>query len=448
MKLHETIFKTPWYDTHCHMACNEAVGLSNGKAGAFACDCARGFPLPPLDLWALLTAPYMKWMLLTIGENVDARARSQGYPSALEWARTAPGLWWAAHWKLYARLKTTGVSRALARGIRELHRVELRFEEKAPVEAIDEKIRAVYEAKGFYGWWAEAFGRLQCVRAVKLVEMPYYDAPPASEEDWEKERALAATALRVDSFTALNLPPERMGFRMPPKTFGIEARGLEDYLAQVGQTLERAQAGGMRALKNAVAYSGSLKLPPPDDAAAGRYVREGNPEDYRPFEAAVLRRLLEWANARELPYQMHAGVATLPWCNCELLAEQIAAYPGVRFTLLHLYPYLREAGCLARLNANVYLDPCWLSILAPETLRAALREWIGLVPPEKMLYGVDATSVEEWFGGAIAAKEILAEVLEEKVRAGALNESEAITSARQMLHDTAHGWYGRAIART
>jgi hypothetical protein len=442
MKIRDAVFETPWYDTHCHMACNEAVGMSHGTAGAFACDTVRGMALPTMDLWALLTAPYMKWMVMTIGENVDAQARKAGHASALEWARTDPGAWWAANWRYYARLGTTGVSRALARGIRELHGVELRFEEDAPVEAINEKIRGVYEDKGFYGWWAAAFAKLNCVRAVKLVEMTWYDRPPASAGDWEKERALVTTALRVDSFTALHLPAEHMGFRLWPREFGIEADGLEDYLAQMERTLERARAGGMRALKNAVAYSGPLNLPPPDLAAAERYVRDGRREDYRAFEAAVLRRLLEWANARDFPYQMHAGVVVVPWCNCELLAEQIQSNPRVRFTLLHIYPYLREAGCLARIHENVFLDPCWLSILSPETLRAALREWIGMVPPEKLLYGVDATSVEEWFGGAIAAKEAMAEVLEEKVRAGEMNEAEARAFARQALHDTAHAWYG------
>jgi predicted TIM-barrel fold metal-dependent hydrolase len=210
----------------------------------------------------------------------------------------------------------------------------------------------------------------------------------------------------------------------------------------VDAALDRAVAGGMRALKNAYAYFGSLQLPPPDDEAADRYVRSGDLQDYRSFEAAVLRHLLEWCNKRGMPYQMHAGVSRIPWCNVENLVGQIATYPEVKFVVLHVYPYVGEAGCLARMHHNVYLDPCWLSILAPETLRNALREWIGLVPPERMLFGVDATTPEGWYGGAITAKEVLAEVLEEKVSSGFLRDGEAIEFARQILRDTAHQWYG------
>lgn len=442
MKIRQAVFAMPWIDTHCHLACNEAVGPSGGAGGAFACDCVRGLELPPLDLWALLTAPYVKWSLLNIGENIDAAAGGAGFGSALEWARQAPEVWWAANWQKYQRLETTGLFKALARGIRELHGAELRFVPDAPVLQLNERIREAYRAKGFYGLWAEAFARLNCVRAVKLVEMSYYDDPPADEACWRREQALVTTALRVDSFTTLHLPRERVGHRQRPEQFGIQATSLADYLEQVEGALERALAGGMRALKHAAAYAGSLKLAPPDEPAADRYVRQGKAEDYRAFEEAVLRRLLAWANRKGLPYQMHAGVVHVPWCHCEHLVEQFAAYPEVRFTLLHVYPDLREAGCLAWLYPNVTLDPCWLSLLSPEALRAALREWIGLVPPEKILYGVDATGVEEWLGGALAAKEALAEVLEEKVRAGALREPEALACAARILHTNAARWYG------
>jgi len=445
MNLEQAVHAMPWYDTHSHMACNEAIGLSGGTEGAFLCDCVRGLDLPEMDLWALLTSPYMKWMLATIGENIDAAARRAGYASALAWARARPEAWWAGHWRLYHRLAGTGVSKALARGIRELHAVDLRYDERAPVMALNEKILAAYREHGFYGWWRQAFARLRCVRSVKLVEMPYYDSPPADEASWTRERELVTTALRVDTFTAHKIPREWMGFRLRPEAIGIQADSIEDYLAQVEQALDRARAAGMRALKNAVAYSGPLKLPPRDPAAAGRFLTTGAMDDYRPFEGEVLRTLLAWCDRHALPYQMHAGVANIPWCNCELLADQFLAYPRVRFTLLHVYPYLREGGCLARLNANVYLDPCWLSILSPETLKAALREWIGMVPPEKMLFGVDATNVEEWYGGAIAAKETLIQVLEEKVRGGALGEDEALDCAREMLGGTAARWYGPTI---
>jgi len=60
-----------------------------------------------------------------------------------------------------------------------------------------------------------------------------------------------------------------------------------------------------------------------------------------------------------------------------------------------------------------------------------------------MMFGVDATTVEGWYGGAIIAKEVLADVLEEKISDGTLAHDQAVTFARQIMHDTARGLYGQ-----
>ena len=439
MTLREEILNLPFYDTHCHIGCVDAAGRFDG---AYMCDCVRGHDLPPLNLFAVLEGSYMTWMLSTIGENLDAVAREAGHASSLEWAGKSPEKWWAANWRRFQRLESTGVLKAVVRGIKELHGFELRFEERTPIIQLNEQIVQAYKTKGFYGLWKEAFRKLSCVRGVKLVEMPYYDSPVADDACWRAEQELVVSALRVDSFTTLHLPSERLSCRLSPERIGIKAGSLDDYLSQMYKALERALAGGMRALKNAYAYFGPLKLPPPDKAAADRYVREGKPENYRAFESVVLHHLLGWCDERKLPYQMHAGVVVIPWCNPAQLADQMGAYPNVKFVPMHIYPYHQEAGCMARMRPNTYLDPCWLSIVAPEALRCALREWIGFVPPEKMVFGIDSTTVECWYGGALTAKEIMADVLEEKIARGELGKDEALRIARQILHDTADVWYG------
>ena len=83
------------------------------------------------------------------------------------------------------------------------------------------------------------------------------------------------------------------------------------------------------------------------------------------------------------------------------------------FVLLHCYPYVREAGWLAHVYANVYFD---LSLTIPHVARGAeaLREALELAPVSKLLYASDAALAPElYFLGAKRWREALAEVLPE-----------------------------------
>ena len=439
MSIRDEILVMPWYDTHCHIGCLHNAGLYDEHA--FLCDCVRGLELPEMDLPAVLEGSYMKWLFCSVRVNPDSLAHAAGFPDSLTWAREDPAAWWNANRPHYRRMETTGTVRTLVRGIRELHGIDLGFGEDEPFIEHNKRVRENYRREGFYSIWKKAFQRLNCVRAVKLVEMPWFDRPVANEEAWRAEQDLVVPALRVDSFTALHLPDERLSFRLRPELLGIDAPSLDDYLAQVDRCLDRAVAGGIRALKNAYAYFGPLRFAEPDPVSADRYVRRGNPEDYRAFEGAVLTHLMEWANQRGFPYQMHAGIVRIPWCDPTQLADYFDRYYGIRFVPLHIHPYEREAGCMAAWRGNVHLDPCWMGIMSPEVLRNAFREWIGIVPPEKIFCGIDTTTPEQWFGAAVMAKESLAAVLEEKIEQGLLDPDQALRTAKSILFDTASQWY-------
>jgi hypothetical protein len=438
MDLREKVFEMPWWDTHSHLACHAGVGLYDG---AFACDCQRGHPVPEHDLYFLLTAPYMNWMAQNLGFDVDARAREAGFRTGLEFAQSDPKAWWEASWRIYRALQEARYTQAFERGMREFHGIDLRFGADLPVEELSARIKEPYEREGFYGVYRRAAKRVNVVRGVKLVEMPYFDLPVDDEEIFRQERQVLTPALRVDAFTTLHLP--NPGFRLSPERIGLPTDSLETYLQGIDACLDRAIAGGLRGLKNAYAYFGPLNIPEPDLGTAQAYVtKQCGPEGYRAFESVVLHHLLKQAAERDLPYQFHAGIARTPWCNPIRLAEQVEQNPRVRFHLLHIYPYHREAACLARFNQNAYLDPCWLSIFAPHLLREVMREWLGSVSPRKILYGVDATTIEEWLGAALIAKEVLVEVLKEKIADGVMDESQALDAAAHMLGQTAEKWYG------
>ena len=57
-------------------------------------------------------------------------------------------------------------------------------------------------------------------------------------------------------------------------------------------------------------------------------------------------------------------------------------------------------------------------MISKEIARNALSQWIDLIPANKLLWGGDCGRVETAYGALLFAKEIVAEVLAEKVYKG------------------------------
>jgi predicted TIM-barrel fold metal-dependent hydrolase len=162
-----------------------------------------------------------------------------------------------------------------------------------------------------------------------------------------------------------------------------------------------ARANGFVALKTIAAYRGGLRLGP-DHPLWG-----------------VLR-----ANERTgapLPVQVHCGFGDsdllLPHADPSWLKPVFETFPDTAFVLLHCYPFVREAGWLAHVYANVYVD---LSLTIPYVARPAehLREALELTPVSKLLYASDAARAPElYFLASRWWREALAEVLPELLTA-------------------------------
>ena len=102
------------------------------------------------------------------------------------------------------------------------------------------------------------------------------------------------------------------------------------------------------------------------------------------------------------------------------------------------YPFGGELASLAKNFQNVYIDLCWLYIISPSYSERYLNEWLETVPANKiMAFGGDYHNIENVYGHLLFAKEIVGNVLVEKVKDGYFSEEEAIKIASMMLHDNA-----------
>jgi predicted TIM-barrel fold metal-dependent hydrolase len=203
-----------------------------------------------------------------------------------------------------------------------------------------------------------------------------------------------------------------------------------------------ARAAGFVGLKTVAAYRSGLDVAAPDAAGAAAAL-DGAPR--RLADKALLELLLDdalRANAADpLPVQVHCGFGDadlfLPRADPTLLGPLIERYADTPFVLLHCYPFVRQAGWLAHVYGNVFLD---VSLTIPHVWRAgeAVREAIELAPTSKLLYASDASKTPElyhlaarWWRAALA--EVLAEALE---------PGEAEAAARRILRENAIALYG------
>ncbi|EGE82740.1 glutamine synthetase [Blastomyces gilchristii SLH14081] len=140
------------------------------------------------------------------------------------------------------------------------------------------------------------------------------------------------------------------------------------------------------------------------------------------------------------PIQFHTGLGdsdiNLLRSNPAHLQNLIEEYPDVDFVLLHSsYPYTREAGYLASIYANTYLD---IGEVFPMTSRDAqlsvLRQSLELVPSTKLLWSTDGHYHPETFWLANRQfRQALDTVFTEYVHHGDYTYDKAMDSVRDIL---------------
>jgi hypothetical protein len=235
-----------------------------------------------------------------------------------------------------------------------------------------------------------------------------------------------------DELGALAGCEARPVMRIEQQAERLGADSLDALTNAVASARERGYAG----LKTIAAYRGGLdleRLKP--SSRAGR------------LEGAPLKDVLIAAldaneqSGHPLPVQVHTGFGDsdllLPTARPGYLKPLIERFTETTFVLLHCYPFVREAGWLAHVYANVYFD---LSLTIPHVSRpaAALAEALELAPASKLLYASDAARTPELY--LLAAtwwREAMAEALPKLIPTAAGAEM----AARMILRDTARRVY-------
>lgn len=233
----------------------------------------------------------------------------------------------------------------------------------------------------------------------------------------------------------------------------VAARGVEpgEY-ADVfrASALDAVGRPGVVAVKSVAAYRTGFDLDParPTDAdvteAARRWLAAGG----RLADPVLVRHLLWTAVDLGLPLQLHTGLGDsdirMHRADPTHLTDWLHLTSGtVPVLLLHCWPYQRQAAYLAAVFEQVYLDVgLTLHYVGPARAGAILAEALEITPFRKLLYSSDAYGVAEFhLLGALAFRQGLAELLQERVDADELSLPDALRIAAWAGGDNARRLY-------
>jgi uncharacterized protein len=200
------------------------------------------------------------------------------------------------------------------------------------------------------------------------------------------------------------------------------------------------------AIKSIIAYRTGLDVEPAsaDDAAsafdrwrAGGF--EETRQDAKPVRDRLLHAAADVAGRRGLALHIHTGDGDpdidLAQARPSLLFPFLRDHRRQPVVLIHGgHPWGHEAGYIASILPNVYVD---LSVLIPWagwTVERHLSDLIGSVPTSKLLYGSDQASEPEVFWiSARLARRALERVLTSAVDSDYLTEQQADRIGRGVL---------------
>ena len=415
--LTEDLARLPTINDHSHViAESERLGRDLDALAYFA------HPYPAADLQSAgMTAAELAFVT-TPGEG-------EGVSLEERWARFEP------HWR---HVRWTGFSECLLKGWEATFGIgELTAETVGP---LSDAIRAARRP----GHYHEVL-REKAKIAVSLVQM---------EDLVEVDRTLFLPMPRLNRFSMLRSRKDVEGIE---RDYGVRLRTAEDLVGAIEVACAAWKAAGAPAIKLSQSYHRRMDFQERTSGEAERVFRtllDGgyaglDSEDGRVLEDYLVFACVRAATSAGLAVQFHVGpragtYGSLEGASLAPMIGLIRANRDARFDISHAgFPYLREAAVLAKTCANVYLNMSWIHIYSPDACVQALREWVRMVPWNKILgFGDDLYWVDTIYGHLLMARRNVTTALTELIEERVLGEEDALEIARGLFYDNPRALYG------
>ena len=383
---------------------------------------------PGMDLCGLWQTSYFPWTL-----PLPSRPPAQPFSQ-----------WWAQAKSAFPHGRALSSYHHLTRAIHDLYGVDFGRMDDDEANHLNEQVFCKYQSTSD---WAR-----EVVTERANIELVFID-PCWHYGELRYYYPFQILVLRIQQFLHGHSPAEFAHDPVVPGKhrispydlagqWGMQIDDFDDYLDLMDRVVAEGKAMGAYTLKQAVAYLRTLhfaRVPKARAAHAfGKPRGELNAAEIQDFEDFIMWRLAELSAKYDIPFQIHTGPGLLPHSHPMLLCNLIEANPATRFILFHGgVPWVSEIGMMAFKFPNVWLDANWMPILSQTMARRAFHEWLDMVPSNRIMWGCDSLTPEGLYGAAEITRDVLAQVLAERVQMGNIGRDDARDIGRQILRDNA-----------
>jgi predicted TIM-barrel fold metal-dependent hydrolase len=255
-----------------------------------------------------------------------------------------------------------------------------------------------------FSWYQLAMEKASFSEVIRPVHPEYY-VQEESAQNKKKELSLIHTIMRIDPLMNLwqDHSPRRDALA---NIVGIEPENSTTWREFIRRWFDLAAENHTVGIKQLQAYRRNLSFEPRKDSEV---LFRGNLDSANilKFQDWVMHECCKQANERNWIHQVHVGTNNIGDSSPLPLESLAVKYPKMKIIMIHCWPFLKEAGWLAKFIPNIYIDTCWLPILNPKFLQEGLNLWLNYVPSHKIMLGHDSTHVEMAAGSSLFTREIL-----------------------------------------
>jgi len=427
----------PNFCSHEHWGSIASIGFDPVQEG-YLCDLTAGAkPQRETSVWDLILDPYQSWWMSSVNKDPKTIARKEGYESLRHWWNISPQKALKAYITAIRPFMLTGGFQCTRRGIQKLYGTDISLFRAEEWAALDLAIAENYS--DMFTWHQQAMKNASFSELIRPVHPEFYRPGSASPEK-QNERAFTNTVLRIDPLLDMwkSFCPRRESLSAIIGTDPSDARSWREFIAKIFDLAAENHAAGIKQLQ---AYSRTLLFQTRSDNVVS-FRGELNGDEILCFQDWVMHECCRQAHERNWVHQVHVGTNNISQSGPLPLEQLASMYPRMNIVMIHCWPFLKEAGWLAKHVPNIYIDTCWLPVLNPSYFHDALTMWLNYVPLHKIMLGHDSTHIEMATGSSLFTRDILARSLLDQQHAMQVTRADLQILAADMLHNNAVRLYG------
>jgi predicted TIM-barrel fold metal-dependent hydrolase len=426
----------PIFCSHEHWGSINSIGQ---VAEGFRADVYAGAkPKRKTTLLDLIVDPYFSGCLHGAGIHVNQTIQSKLGESDLHSAALKhPAKVLEAIREALRVNQFVGTYQCIRRGIVSAYGYDINEDGASAIRKADKAIANNYGR--IFEWYRQLMQKAHFSELIRPVHPEFY-VRQENVSSAQQELAFTHTIMRIDPLLDLwKLKSSRRDGLA--EIAGVEPVDAVSWRKFLDKIFHLAETKGSTGIKQLQAYHRNLHFESHRDNEV-KFRGELNSADVNTFKDWVVHECCKRAHDRGWPHQVHVGTHNMPHSDPLPLQHLARRYPRQKIVMIHCWPYLEEAGFLAKYLPNMYIDTCWQPVLSPQFFRQAMLTWLQYVPVNKIMMGNDATSIEMAVGSSMFTREILGETLQTLRQTTGVTTKDLRRAAADMLHNNAVAVYG------